>query len=349
MAEVLGLTVSDFPYLRMKPQYMANVVLGNMGRGWADKPHLRDPKNWPQPMQVDWGRDQGLAAAKQAQDHQHQQFRKLREALDAFSPDFMLFLYRDRGETFRNFALPRYWIQAHDKVEAKLFQIHGIRENYFEEDPDRVDTLWGHREAALYLTRQLQDAGFNPLHTLESMHPNGLGHNALATTVHLDWDKCEFKTPILPLAIDPFGFLRTRGNEGLSVWDPTAPRPLTPAEAFDLGRTIGKLLRSSPWRVAMVAGVDWSHANDTCAEKGRIHPDIDADQKRFEEWKNNDFAKWGEGWTFEEMEEHAQWELLVTIVLAGAMTELGAKVRYSDFHPTWLFNDDFVTTIFEVR
>jgi hypothetical protein len=31
------------------------------------------------------------------------------------------------------------------------------------------------------------------------------------------------------------------------------------------------------------------------------------------------------------------------------MTEIGAKVGYSHFEPTWLFNDDYVTTIFEVR
>lgn len=49
------------------------------------------------------------------------------------------------------------------------------------------------------------------------------------------------------------------------------------------------------------------------------------------------------------MEQHAQWELLVTIVLAGAMTELKAGVRHADFCPTWVCNDNFVTTIFEVR
>jgi hypothetical protein len=49
------------------------------------------------------------------------------------------------------------------------------------------------------------------------------------------------------------------------------------------------------------------------------------------------------------MEAHAQWELLVTITLAGAMTELGAKVKHADFCPTRVCNDDFITTVFGVR
>ena len=65
--------------------------------------------------------------------------------------------------------------------------------------------------------------------------------------------------------------------------------------------------------------------------------------------KRTRFTEWGDNWTFEEMEEHAQWELLVTIILAGAMTEVGAKIVHTDFQAGWLFNDDFVTTIFEVK
>jgi hypothetical protein len=349
MAEILGLTVADFPYLRMKPQYLPSVIMGNMARGWLDKPHLKDPKNWPQAMQDDWAMDQGLAVAQAVQARQIEQFRKLRQAIDELRPDLMVFLYRDLGETFRTHASPRYWIHAHEHVDTKLFQIHGIRENYFEEDPERVDTLQGHREAALHLARRLQDRGFDPLYARESMHPNGLGHNALATAVHLDWDRRRFDTPIVPVAVDPFGFLRTRNAEGLSPWNRDAPGPLTPREAFTLGQAIAGIYRESAWRVAIVAGVDWSHANDTAVDRERIHPDSEADRVRYDQWRNNEFDRWGDTWTFEEMEEHAQWELLVTIILAGAMTAIGAKVRYSHFEPTWLFNDDYVTTIFEVR
>jgi hypothetical protein len=349
MAEILGITIADFPFLRMKPHNMPGVVAGNIGRGWVDKPYLKDPNNWPEEMRTLWAADQGLAAGTAAQELQIEQFRKVRAALDDFAPDFIVIFFRELGETFRTFARPTYWVEAHEQVTAKLFQVFGNRENYFEEDPDREDVLQGHREGAMHLIRGLQDAGLNPMYSLESMHANGLGHNALATTVHMDWDKREFKTPIVPIAVDPFGFTRVRNNEGLTEWDKSLPRPLTPREAFDLGSAIARTYKASPWRVALVAGVDWSHANDSGLEFERLHPDVAADEARFAQWKENQFTEWGDNWTFEEMEEHAQWELLVTIILAGAMTEVGAKIVHTDFQAGWLFNDDFVTTIFEVK
>jgi hypothetical protein len=236
------------------------VLIGNLARGWVDKPHLKDPSNWPPQMREEWGDDRGAAVGKAAQAHQIEQFRKLRGALDEFRPDFMVFIYRDIAEAFKNFAKPPYWIHAHDQLDVKLFQIHGNRENYWEEDPDRVDTIYGHPEAAAYLTRKLQDAGLNPLCCPESMAPLGLGHNALAGVVHLDWDRREFKTPFIPIGVDPFGFFRTRNNEGLSPWNRDLPRPLLPKEAFNLGREIARAFRPSPWRVALVGVTAWSHA-----------------------------------------------------------------------------------------
>ncbi len=248
-------------------------------------------------------------------------------------------------------SAPQFWISAHERVRAQLYILWGFfRANYFEEDPDRFDVLAGHRPAALLLARDLEHAAIKTRVVDEPLHPNGLGHNALATAVHLDFDQRKFATPIVPLGIDPFRLDRERNNEGLSPWDRGNPNPpLTPAEAFRLGQQIAASLRRSPWRVAIVAGVDWSHANDSARELERLHPDVEADRARFEQWRSGRFNKWGESWTFEEMEQHAQWELLVTIVMAGAMTELKAGVRNADFCPTWVCNDNFVTTIFEVR
>lgn len=349
MAEILGLTVSHFPYLRLKHYHMPSVLIGNLARGWVDKPHLKDPKNWPVPMREEWGNDSGAATGKVAQDRQIDQFRKLRTALDDFRPDLMVFFYRDLSETHRSLAKPQWWIHAHEAIPAKLFQIFGNRENYWEEDPDRVDALHGHREAAFYLARRLQDAGLNPLYAPESGAPLGLGHNALATTVHLDWDRRTFETPFIPIGVDPFGFMRTRNNEGLSPWDRDMPRPLLPREALNLGGEIARAFKASPWRVALVAGTAWSHANDSGWEFERLHQDIEADARRFEEWKNNTFDTWADSFTFEEMEQHAQWELLVSMILGGAMKEIGSKVTYADMQAHWILNSTWVTTIFEPK
>jgi len=346
MPEILGLTISDFPFLRLKPQYMSNVVQGNIARGWLNKPHLKEPSNWPRKMREAWAQDQGSAAGKIAQEIQIEQFRKIRSALDDFQPDFIVMFFRELGETFQAFAKPQYWVQAHEQVSVKLFHVFGNRENIFDEDPDREDIILGHRPGAMHLVRGLQNLGHNPLYSLESMNPNGLGHTALATTVHLDWDKREFATPIVPVGVDPFGFTRIRNNEGMTEWDKSKPRPLTPTEAFELGRSVARIYKASPWKVALVGAAGWSHANDTGLEHERLHPDIEADAVRFEQWRTNRFTEWGGNWTFEEMEEHAQWEMLIPIIIAGAMTEVGARVSHADFQPTWLFNSNSVNSIF---
>src|SRR5437667_10391019 len=110
----------------------------------------------------------------------------------------MVYCYRDLNEAFRGQVRPQWWIHSHEQVDLKLFQIFGNRENYWEEDPDRVDTIQGHPEAAYLLTRKLQDAGLNPVLAIDPMAPLGLGHNALATIHHVDWDRNEVKPPVLP-------------------------------------------------------------------------------------------------------------------------------------------------------
>ena len=363
MAQILGLTVADKPTLRVHPHWMAAPIIRMIEHGWNDKPHFKDPKNWPQPMQEEWGNDQGATAGAATQAHEIEQFRRLRTALDDFKPDFMVVLYREHTDVFGNYARFQYNIQAHEGLTVRLFQPFGRRDNLLGEDPDRVDTLPGHPEGAMHLIRALQDRGLNPFYTLEpysggapgqqhspaQQQPVGGRHNLLSISVHLDWERREFKTPIVPVGFDPFGFCRTRNDEGLSPWDRTLPRPLLPKEAFELGRAIAQVYRASPWRVALVAGVDWSHSNNSGWEHGRIHPDIEADRWRYEEWKGNQFDQWGDSWSFDDMEEHAQWEMLVVIVLAGAMSEIGARVQYSDLSTNWCFNENFVTSIFEVQ
>lgn len=353
MAEILGLTVTDFPFLRMKPANMPWVLHGNLAWGWRNQPHLRNTGNWPEPMRKEWlnDRDQGRTAGAVHQQRQFKQFLRLRRELDDFRPDIIVNLYRDVAETFAGEERPQFWIHAHDSVAVTPYNLWTFfRDNYFEEDPDRIDILTGHAEAALYLANHLQQSGITPRVVPEPIHPNGLGHNAIAAAVHLDWERREFGTPIIPVGIDPFRFGRDRDEEGLSPLDTSRDdAPLTPQQAFDLGVEMAKAWRASPWRVALVAGVDWSHANDTGKNLERIHPDVVADQARFAQWRNGRFGNWGASWTFDEMEQHAQWELLITIVLAGAMSETGSQVTYADFQPTWVCNDNFVTTVFEPR
>ena len=357
MGQVLGMSVSQFPLLRMKPADMTNILKNLMRNNWQHRPAYKDPANWPQPMRRDWADDAGLAAGIRAQAHQIEQFRKLRAALDAFSPDCVVMLYRDMGEPWGNGTgepgsfRPPYWIHDQDAVVIRPYQAFAGGANYWDEDPETGVRVPLHREAAAHLIDTLQ--AFAPAPHVCAASDNrarlGLGHNCVAGIVHLDWDRRRFDTPILPIAIDPFGFNRARNVEGLSDWDKSQPPPLTPPQAFALGQTIASAVRASPWKVAIVASNGWSSSQNTARSRGPLHPDHDADRARFAQWQASAFGSWGKDWSFQEMEDHAQWEVLVSIVLAGAMSEIGAQVRHADLATNWILNANWVTTIFDPR
>lgn len=346
MAEILGLGTTDQPYMRMIDPLLSNPLKGAM-RSERIRPELKDPANWPAPMRAQWGNDEGVTGAAAARAEQVEQYRKLRQVLDEFQPDFILIWSKDARESLKDFAIPQYWIQAHESVDFKPYTSLGRKENIFGEDGDKVVTLKGHPQGARYLVRGLAEAGFDPTYSLQPMHPNGLAHTFTGVVVHLDWDRREFAIPVVPVSIDPFG-PRQRGQDGMAPLVPTAPLPISPKRAFELGRATARILRASPWRVALVAGVGWSHANNTSWERSWIHPDVEADRRRYEEWRTNRFTQWGDSFTYDDLEEHGQWELLCWIALAGAMTELGARVQYSHFQEGWIFNSNWCNTIFTV-
>jgi len=345
MAEILGLGTTDQPYMRVSDEALSNPLKGAL-KSERIRQELKNPANWPAAMREQWADDDGAKAGAAARTRQVEQFRKLSAALDDFRPDFVLIWSKDGRESLKDYAIPQFWIQAHEKVDYKPFTSLGRKENVFGEDPERVVTLPGHPAGAKHLVKGLAESGFDPTYSLEPLHPNGLAHTFSGVVVHLDWDKRRFGTPVVPVSVDPFG-PRQRVSDGMSPIVQDDPRPISPARAFELGRATARVLRASPWRVALVAGAGWSHANNTSWERHWLHPAMEPDRRRYEEWANNAFSNWG-SFTYDELEEHGQWELLCWIMLAGAMTEIGAKVQYSDFQEGWIFNSNWVNTVFTV-
>lgn len=357
MGQILGMSVSQFPLLRMKPADMTNILKGLMRTGWRDRPGYKEPKNWPQPMRQDWADDDGLATVAQAQAHQIEQFRTLRSALDAFAPDCIVMLYRDMGEPWSSGTgepgsfRPQYWMHGQEAVTIRPYQSFAGGSNYWDEDPDIEVSVPLHQGVTAHLIEALERKNPAPYvcPPSENRSKLGLGHNCIAGIVHLDWDRRRFATPVVPIAIDPFGFNRARNVEGLSAWDKAEPPPLSPDEAFGLGCSIASACRNSPWKVAVVASNAWSSSQNTARSKGPLHPNHAADRARFAQWQASSFGDWGKTWSFEEMEENAQWEVLVSIVLAGAMQEAGSKVRYADLATNWILNANWVNTVFEPK
>lgn len=343
MAELLGLGITDFPFLRTSGS-MAGVLKMALARGEHMKPEMKDPANWPAPMRAEWGEDEGLTASGPARERQVQNLKRIKAALDDFGPDFIIIWSKDHMESLKQFALPPYWIQAHDRVQTKPFS--GGAPNVFGEDPERVVTIEGHPQGAKYLIRGLQQAGLAPAYSLEALHPNGLTHTFQGGVVYLDWERREFQTPVVPFPIDPFG-PRERLPEGMAPLQPDHLYPIPASRAFELGAATARILRASPWRVALVAATGWSHTQNTSWERGWVHPQMEGDRRRYEEWASNKFDTW-HNFTYEELEEYGQWEHLCWIALAGAMTEAGAKVIFSDYQENWCFNSNWVNTIFSV-
>ncbi len=345
MAEILGIGTTDFPMARMSDDHFTRVLRQALDTDKV-KPELRDPANWPEGMREEWGDDQGRTSARAAREYLTGQFSKLTSALDDFRPDFILVWSKDAGESLKNFSRPKFWVQAHDAVDIKPYTQFGAKDNYFGEDPDKVVTVKGHPEGAGHLIKGLQQAGFDPAYSTEPFHQGGLAHTFQGVITHLDWERREYKTPVVPVSIDPFGS-RLRVPEGMSPRTADDILPLTSQRAFDLGRATARVLRDSPWRVALVAGTGWSHTQNTSWEHSWVHPDQEADVRRHEEWAANKFATWHD-WSFDDMEEHGQWEHLCWIALAGAMTELGAKIAYSDLRLQWTPPSEWVNSIFTV-
>ncbi|HEY3115680.1 MAG TPA: hypothetical protein VGK54_02960 [Chloroflexota bacterium] len=345
MAELLGLGTTDQPYMRMIDPLLSSPLKGAL-KSERIRPELKDPKNWPAEMRELWGDDEGASGGRRARERQIPQFRKLRAALDDFQPDFILVWAKDGGESLKQFARPPFWIQAHTETHTKLYTSLGRKENLFGEDADRLITIPGHPDGAKYLVRGLIEHGFDPTFSLEPMHEDGLAHTFKGVVFHLDWDKREFATPVVPVSVDPFG-TRRRGQDGMSPLTSEDVLPISAERAFELGRATARVLRASPWRVALVAGTGWSHANNTSWERSWIHPDMESDRRRHDEWASNKFDRWG-SFTYAELEEFGQWEMLCWIALAGAMSEIGAKVQHSDFQEGWIFNSNWVNTIFSV-
>ena len=162
MGAILGLGTTDFPMLRMVDGTLTG-VLDNALKGEHFKEETKDQSKWPEPMQKELGDDHGVKTGAEKRARQVEQFRKLKLALDDFKPDLMLIWSKDNRESLKNFSLPPFWIQAYEKVDLKLFQLFGNPNNFFEEDPERVDTILGHPEAANLLINGLQDQGFDGL------------------------------------------------------------------------------------------------------------------------------------------------------------------------------------------
>jgi hypothetical protein len=354
MGAILGLGMSHYPGPMVPDEYMSygvRIVLESDRLPAA----LKDVRNWPAPMQAEWGQDEGRSAATAHRARLVDGYRRLRAELDAFQPDFIVMFGDDQYENFREDVIPPFCVYILSEVESRPFPnvLRRARSpvTVWGEPSDTVFTVRGHPDGAKYLVNSLLEAGFDMpyAYTTRPGNDRGLAHSFMQTLLYLDYDRVGFDYPLVPVHVNCYGsrVIRSRGGSahltggGSTVPDPAGPPPW---RCFAAGRATAQILRDSPWRVAIVGTSSWSHAQLT-EKHSWLYPDVEADHARFEELQTGRFAEWA-NLELPAIEAAGQNELLNWVCLAGAMTELGYQAEVIDFVQTYVFNSSKCFAVF---
>jgi len=352
MAEILGVGLTHSPSF-IRPDEDRDFSLTRTLRHNDRVPaEMKNPSNWPEPMRVEYGEDEGLASAKRHRERMVAGFRKLRAEIDAFGPDFILVWGDDQYENFKEDIIPPFCVLAYDQIECRPFTSKDgrPRRNVWNELADKVFRYQGHSAAARFLASKLINQGFDMAYAYKPLHEPGLGHAILNTLLYLDYDRQGFDYQVVPVPVNCYGskIIRNRGG-GIPVkvngkeleLDPPGP---SPKRCMELGAATARILKESPWRVALIASSSWSHAFLT--EKNYwLWPDVESDRARFEELRAGNYQAWARISTAD-IEDAGQQELLNWMCLAGAMADLDYKPEIIDYLETYVFNSDKCLAVF---
>lgn len=352
MGEILGIGVTHYPPFIAPDEDRSFPLRQTLTRDDRVPPEMRRPANWPDPMRIEYGDDEGLSAARQHRERLMDSFRKIRTELDAFAPDLTLIWGDDQYENFREDIIPAFCILAYDQIECRPFMNHdgSGRRNVWGEPPDKVYTYQGHAQAARFLVRKLIADGIDMAYAYKPLHEPGLAHAFINTLLYLDYDQQGFAYPVVPFAVNCYGSRVIRNRGGLlptkingQELQPDPPGP-SPKRCMEVGAATVRILRDSPWRVALIASSSWSHAFLT-PKHHWLWPDIESDRKRFEELRAGDYDAWRRVSTAE-IEEAGQQELLNWMCLAGAMEEMQRKAEIVDYVETYVLNSNKCMALF---
>lgn len=348
MGEILGLGLTHYPGLIFPDTQMAVFLERTLG---SDKvpAELKDPARWPEPMRREWGADRGASAAAEHRRRCVQALRAVRKELDAFAPDFVVIWGDDQYENFREEIIPPFCVMAFPEVECRPFARKGAfvpTENVWREPADTRFLVKGHQSGGKHLAAGLLNAGFDVPYAYANRYELGLAHAFINTVLFLDYDRQGFPYPVVPFHVNCYGssVIRRRGGMAQPASDEPDPPAPSPARCFDLGAATARVLRESPWRVALLGSSSWSHAFLT--EKTHLlYPDIESDRARLEELRGGRYARWRD-LTLAQVVDAGQHEFLNWICLAGAMHQLGRKAEIVDYVESYVLNSDKCFAIF---
>ena len=346
MGEILGIGATHYPPGLVPDEYKPWPLARMLHTDPRIPTHLQDPANWPEPMQMEWGDDEGITAHKVHRARVFSAFRQIREEIDAFKPDFILVWGDDQYENFREDIIPPFCVLAYEQLTFQPYKRLRGRPNIWNEPVDKTFTCPGHRAAGRFLTSRLLEAGIDMSYAYKPLHEDGLGHAFANTLLFLDLDRSGWNYPVLPMAVNCYGssVIRYRGGSTEYSQEPDPPSP-SPRRCFEVGQATARILKESPWRVVLMASSSWSHAFLT--EKNHwIYPDLASDRAMLEQMRAGDYDKWRDT-PLAQMEAAGQQEVLNWVCLVGAMAELGYKANVLDWVETWAFNAPKCLAVFK--
>ena len=353
MAEILGLGLSHYPPLCSSDARMSGIL-----RRTLDDPGIpqgaKDAAGWPAAMRAEWGDDFGAAGAARHRAALVAQFSRVRAALDAFKPDAVVIWGDDQYENFKEDVIPAFTVCAYDDMDLYPWRhaqgssmMEGGQANVWNEGQEKHYRLRGRRDIAKQLAGGLIESGFDVAYAYKPLHHHSVAHAFTNAILYLDYDRRGWDHPTIAFPINCYGrkVISARGfltnvNDKLD-FDPPSP---SPARCMDMGAAAARVLRDSPWRVALMASSSWSHAF-LCDSTWRLRPDTTSDRRLYRALEEGDYDQW-HGTSLDAFEAAGQQEMLNWCPLLGAMRELGARLDWSEFVETHVFNSNKVFAVY---
>jgi hypothetical protein len=346
MGEILGLGTTHQPSLCAKQLRPGSFTRALEDPGLPEK--FRDPASWPAQLRSEWSDDKGQAAGVAHRTALIEQFRRVRQALDEFSPDLVLIWGDDQYERVQEDCVPPFCLVAQDEFVFDPWH-HFTTPNFWDEPPDKEFAVPGNRKAVKSLVEGLMDSHFDVSYSYRS--DRGLGHAFVNTVLYLDWDRKGFPYPIVPCLVNCYGRMvisshgyRLPLDADLSSVELDPPSP-TPARCFDLGAAIGTVMAQSDLRVALVASSSWSHAFLT-RKNLYLYPDSDADVTLYKALSQGNYAAW-RNVDRDTVEADGQHEMLNWFCLVGAVDALRLETSHLAYVDSHLFNSNKAFGVFK--
>ncbi len=347
MGEILGIGLTHYPGL-IGPDENRGFPLTRILKSDTLPADLKNPANWPEPMRIEYGEDEGLASSRIHRQRLVDGFRRQRAELDAFNPDFVVIWGDDQYENFKEDIIPPFCVLAYDDIECQPMKNRdgSPKDNVWGEAADTTFNYRGH-PGAKALVSGLIEQGIDMAYAYKPLHEQGgLGHAIINTLLYLDYDRKGFDYPVVPFLVNCYGskVIRNRGGAVEYEKEDDPPGP-SPKRCMEVGAATVKALKDSPYRVALIASSSWSHAF-LVKKNNLLYPDIESDRARFEELKDGDYDAWRRISTAQ-IEDAGQQEMLNWMCLAGAMDELDRKPEILDYIETYVFNSQKCLALFK--